>query len=108
MKSNLTSKISNSTKSNVTSNPKPKNNSNPILDLQNTIGNQAVTQLLEEGIIQAKLEISTPGDTHEKEADSMASKVMRKEDDRVMTKPSQITSKPSHHLLFCLSGNPYH
>jgi len=95
VKSTPTSKISDSKKS-INSNPKPKTNSNPILNLQQTIGNKAVTELLEEGIIQAKLEISTPGDTHEQEADSMASKVMRKEDDRVMTKPSQITSKPSH------------
>lgn len=44
----------------------------PLLQLQQTIGNQAVARM-----IQAKLSISQPGDKYESEADQVADKVMR-------------------------------
>ncbi|KAF5424766.1 hypothetical protein C5S42_12595 [Candidatus Methanomarinus sp.] len=47
-----------------------------ILYLQRTIGNQAVSRLLESGTLQAKLKIGQPGDIYEQEADRMAERVM--------------------------------
>jgi hypothetical protein len=49
----------------------------PILQLQQTIGNQAVQRLLRSRTIQAKLAISQPGDIYEQEADRVAEHVMR-------------------------------
>lgn len=48
-----------------------------ILNLQKTIGNQAVQRLFESGVIQAKLRIGQPGDKYELEADRIAEQVMR-------------------------------
>ncbi|KAF5424756.1 protein of unknown function (DUF4157) [Candidatus Methanomarinus sp.] len=47
-----------------------------ILFLQRTIGNQAVSRLIESGTLQAKLKIGQPGDIYEQEADRMAERVM--------------------------------
>ena len=47
-----------------------------ILYLQRTIGNQAVSRLLESGTLQAKLKIGQPGDIYEQAADRMAEQVM--------------------------------
>ena len=44
----------------------------PIFQLQRTIGNQAVSGLLQSG----RLQISQPGDAHEREADRVADRVM--------------------------------
>lgn len=49
----------------------------PILQLQQTIGNQAVQRLLRAGVLQAKLRIGQPGDLYEQEADRVAGEVMR-------------------------------
>jgi hypothetical protein len=59
----------------------------PLLHLQRTVGNQAVLQLLKAGsngleagprtAPQAKLTVSTPGDSYELEADQIAEQVMR-------------------------------
>src|SRR3954470_6542687 len=49
-------------------------------------GNLAVQQLFRAGAIQAKLEISQPGDPDEEEADRVADRVMR------MTEPPPIGS----------------
>lgn len=49
----------------------------PILALQRTIGNQAVQRLLLSRQLQAKLQISEPGDKFEREADQVADRVMR-------------------------------
>ncbi len=49
----------------------------PILQLQQSIGNQAVQRLLRSGTIQARLNISQPGDPFEQEADRVVEKVMR-------------------------------
>jgi Domain of unknown function (DUF4157) len=48
----------------------------PLLELQGTIGNQAVLQLLRSGTVQAKLTINQPGDPYEQEADRIADQVM--------------------------------
>jgi ferredoxin len=50
---------------------------NPILQLQQTVGNQAVQRLLQSRALQAKLKISRPGDIYEQEADRVAEQVMR-------------------------------
>lgn len=57
----------------------------PILQLQPTIGNQAVQSL-----IQAKLKISQPGDQGEQEADRIAAQVMRLPESQT-AKESEIT-----------------
>jgi hypothetical protein len=45
--------------------------------LQRTLGNQAIQRLIRANIIQAKLEVSEPGDVYEREADDLAETVMR-------------------------------
>ncbi len=47
-----------------------------ILFLQRTIGNQAVTRLIESGALQTKLRIGQPGDKYEQEADRVAEQVV--------------------------------
>jgi hypothetical protein len=49
----------------------------PIVQLQQTIGNQAVQRLLRSRAIQPKLAISQPGDIYEQEADRVAEQVMQ-------------------------------
>src|SRR5689334_13252615 len=48
-----------------------------IATLQRSVGNQAVQRLLGSDYFQAKLQISSPGDPFEQEADHVADKVMR-------------------------------
>ena len=52
----------------------------PFLALQRSIGNQAVRRLVTSPYIQAKLQVSTPGDPYEQEADRVADTVMRMPD----------------------------
>ncbi len=49
---------------------------NPFSGFQQTVGNQAMLQLLETGVIQAKLRVSQPGDADEQEADRVAARVV--------------------------------
>jgi hypothetical protein len=49
---------------------------NPFFGLQQTLGNQAMRQLLAGGVIQAKPRVSQPGDADEQEADRVAEKVV--------------------------------
>src|SRR4029453_5008639 len=49
----------------------------PILQFQQTIGNQAVQRWLRSRNIQARLAMSQPGDVYEQEADHVADHVMR-------------------------------
>jgi hypothetical protein len=67
-----------------------------ILDLQRTIGNRAVTRLIQSGVLQAKLKIGQPDDMYEKEADRVAEQVVRmteecpeclEEEEIIQTKP---------------------
>jgi hypothetical protein len=49
----------------------------PLLHLQRSIGNQAFQRLIESSYIQTKLQVSTPEDPLEQEADRVAETVMR-------------------------------
>lgn len=49
----------------------------PLLKLQRSIGNHAVQSLVRTSYIQTKLQISTPGDPFEQEADRVANTLMR-------------------------------
>ena len=49
----------------------------PVWQLQQQVGNQAVQQLLRSGFIQAKLAISNPDAPEEREADNVAHAIMR-------------------------------
>src|SRR5258705_7442469 len=55
----------------------------PLMALHQSIGNRAVQRLIQSHYIQAKLEVSTPGDQYEQEADRVADKVMRTPDAQV-------------------------
>lgn len=55
----------------------------PLLNLQRSIGNQAVQRLIPSPYIQAKLNVSSPGDQYEHEADRVADTVMRMSDAQV-------------------------
>ena len=76
----------NVTKPSVASNRVPRqsarSSSHPhlLLNLQRSIGNQAMQRLIHSPFIQTKLKISTPGDPFEQEADRVADTVMRMED----------------------------
>src|SRR6185369_826943 len=51
-----------------------------FLDLQRSVGNQAIQRLINSPYIQTKLQVSTPGDPYEQEADRVADTVMRMPD----------------------------
>lgn len=57
--------------------PSPPASPNRILQLQRTLGNQAVQRLLQSRALQAQLKINRPGDIYEQEADRVAEQVMR-------------------------------
>ena len=59
----------------------------PFHTLQRNLGNQAMQQLLETSLIQAKLNIGQPGDKYEQEADRVAEKVMNMPDEAVYDLP---------------------
>ncbi len=50
---------------------------NPFLQMQRTVGNQAVLNMIRTSAIQPKLTISQPGDPFEQEAERVADQVMR-------------------------------
>jgi outer membrane protein OmpA-like peptidoglycan-associated protein len=50
---------------------------NPLLTLQQQVGNQAVQDLMRAAGIQAKFSVSQPDDPEEREADQVARKIMR-------------------------------
>lgn len=52
----------------------------PLIELQRSIGNQALQRLINSPYIQAKLHVSTPNDPSEQEADRVADTVMRMSD----------------------------
>ena len=70
--------------------PKPR-----IIGLQQSIGNRAVQRLLRSHHIQAKLQVSTPGDQYEQEADRVADTVMRMSDGNTLQRqPLEKEEKP--------------
>jgi hypothetical protein len=60
-----------------------------VLQLQRTIGNQAVTRLIQSGAIQAKLKIGQPEDMYEQEADRVAEQIMRMSEGSLARKESE-------------------
>lgn len=60
-----------------------------ILHLQRTIGNRAVTRLIQSGKIQAKLKIGKPNDIYEKEADRVADRVVTMPDSAIQRQPNE-------------------
>ena len=67
----------------------------PLLELQRSIGNQAVQRLIRSPYIQAKLQVSTPGDPYEQEADRVADTVMRMPDSEATAgETTRIQAKP--------------
>jgi hypothetical protein len=48
-----------------------------VVELQRSIGNQAVYRLVAGGVLQAKLQVGPAGDSYEREADRVAAEVMR-------------------------------
>lgn len=66
---------------------------NSLLQLQRSIGNQAIQQLTNSPFIQAKLEISTPEDESEQEADRVADSVMRMPEPAVSRQAVQPVSR---------------
>jgi hypothetical protein len=59
----------------------------PLYQLHQTLGNNAIQRLYESGRLQAKLGIGPPGDRFEQEADRVADRVMRMTEPLVQTKP---------------------
>src|ERR1700733_5973585 len=51
----------------------------PLSEFQQTIGNQAMLQLLDAGVLQAKLRVSQPGDADEIEADRVAEQIVSRQ-----------------------------
>ena len=64
-----------------------------VLHLQRTMGNRAVTRLFQTGAVQAKLKIGKPNDTYEKEADSVANKVMSMPEESLVNSHSSLGRK---------------
>ena len=60
----------------------PSSPGHRLTGLQRSIGNQAAQRLINSRYIQAKLQISTPGDPYELEADRVADTIMRMPDPR--------------------------
>src|SRR5689334_9915764 len=68
-----------------------------FLDLQRSVGNQAIQRLINSPYIQTKLQVSTPGDPYEQEADRVADTVMRMPDPvatQTQSRASGIQTKP--------------
>jgi hypothetical protein len=58
----------------------------PLLELQRSVGNEAIQRLINSRYIQTKLQVSSPGDPFEQEADRVADRVMR------MAEPAPVSS----------------
>src|SRR5437588_10824450 len=61
---------------------------NPLVDLQRSIGSQAVQRLINSPYIQTKLQVSSPEDKEETEADQTANQVMRSAESTTTGAPS--------------------
>src|SRR5712671_1575451 len=55
----------------------PTSGSHPLMELQRSVGSQAVQRLINSSYIQTKLQVSSPEDKEESEADLTAEGVMR-------------------------------
>jgi hypothetical protein len=65
-----------------------------VLHLQRTIGNRALNRLIRSGTIQAKLSVGKPDSIYEKEADSVADKVMSMPDKSPVQRGSKCPKCP--------------
>jgi hypothetical protein len=65
----------------------------PLMALHQSIGNRAVQRLIQSHYIQAKLQVSKPGDPYEQEADRVADKVMRMPDSQVNPRATVVQGK---------------
>lgn len=63
----------------------------PLLTLQRSIGNRALNRLIDSPYLQAKLEVSKPGDPAEDEADRVANTVMRMPDGEAEDESGKLT-----------------
>ena len=80
------SKVSPASKAQKTTAPQSSHSPiDHILNLQRTVGNQAVHRLFRSGMIQAKLKIGAPNDIYEQEADRVADQVMRTPDNTAVS-----------------------
>jgi hypothetical protein len=59
---------------------------NEVLEMQQRIGNDAVTRLIENGELQTKLSVGNTGDIYEQEADRVADYIMNMSEPRIMKK----------------------
>ncbi len=59
-----------------------------LLQLHSQYGNWAVQRMFETGQLQAKLNIGAPGDRYEREADSVADRVISMPDPQIRPKPT--------------------
>ncbi|MGH2890742.1 MAG: eCIS core domain-containing protein, partial [Solirubrobacteraceae bacterium] len=68
----------------------------PLAELQRTLGNLGVVQRMADPALMPKLEVGAPDDRHEREADRVASAVMRQSDDlpNVSAASAQISRAP--------------
>ena len=64
-----------------------------LVGLQSAIGNQAMRRLIDSPFIQAKLEVSQPGDPFEEEADRVADTVMRMPEQSVSPQPQSVSGQ---------------
>ena len=60
--------------------PSPATESHPLVTLQQSIGSQAVQRLINSPYIQTKLQVSSPDDESEREADQTSESLMRSTD----------------------------
>ena len=65
-----------------------------ILSLHRTIGNHAVQRLVQSGALRAKLNVNTPNDVYEQEADRVASQVVHMSN--LSTQPKPAVSSQNH------------
>ena len=63
-----------------------------VLQLQRSIGNQAVYRLVAGGVLQTKLKVGPAGDTYEREADAVAAEVMRNLESSVTPAEDEVES----------------
>lgn len=64
----------------------------PVASLHQTVGNQAVQRLYEEGFLQPKLEVNQPDDEAEREAERVAENVVERSADEVQSSHSGFKS----------------
>lgn len=69
----------------------------PILQLQGTIGNQAVNRLLQSGKLRTKLTVSQPGDTAVQRQVSDEEELFQSSADALQKQPGPFTAPPAQH-----------